>query len=163
MVLGGLVMMAPAEEQSVLGPFFERSRPMCGSLAVLGLGELRPPLSGNPIPPSHAAVTIWLPGGPPHSAAVPMNTNGTALDDDWAGEVAGLRAPKTTTIPAAIPIRRERLTRMCAVSFVGEAERWVRFVASETIAVVSFLSASAWTDARSGVPYKTGRSGAAAR
>src|SRR5438270_703876 len=115
MVRGGLVMVAPAEEQSVVGPFFERSRPMCGSLAVLGLGELRPPLSGSPIPPSHAAVTIWLPAGPPHSAAVPMNTNGTALDDDWAGEVAGLRAPKTTTIPAAIPIRRERLTRVCAV------------------------------------------------
>src|SRR5882762_2854324 len=114
-------MTAPADEQSGVGPFFDSNRPRWGS-ALLGLVArstavvFAPPLSGNPIPPSHAAVTIWLPGGPPHSAAVPMNTKGTALDDDWAAEVAGLRAPKTITIPAAIPIRRERLTRMCAIS-----------------------------------------------
>src|SRR6266508_3414030 len=70
------VMRAPDEEQSVVGPFFESNRPVCGSLGVVAFG---PPLSGSPIPRSHAAVTIRLPAGDGvHSAAVPTNVNGTA-------------------------------------------------------------------------------------
>jgi len=37
-----------------------------------------PPLSGKPMPFSHAAVTILLPAAAPQSPALPTNSNGTA-------------------------------------------------------------------------------------
>src|SRR3954465_4055173 len=85
------VMRAPAAERSAVGPFFESSNPRCGS-PLLGLVArsaavvFAPPLSGNPAPPSHAAVTIREPAGEatpgvtsPQSPAPPTKTNGSAL------------------------------------------------------------------------------------
>src|SRR5437879_3923736 len=87
-------MRAPADEQSGVGPFFERIRPECGSSAVAGVA-LGPPLSGRPIPPSQAAVTIRLPAGDgAQSAAVPTKVNGFA-SSFWlssADAVAGTNA-----------------------------------------------------------------------
>src|SRR5438132_13512409 len=96
-------MRAPADEQSGVGPFFERIRPECGSSAVAGVA-LGPPLSGRPIPPSQAAVTIRLPAGDgAQSAAVPPKVNGLAASfwlasgDAGAGENAmGIVCGNTT-------------------------------------------------------------------
>src|SRR5437763_4753819 len=78
-------MRAPAEEQIGLAPFFESSNPACGS-PLLGASagsvalKLGPPLSGRPIPPSQADVTIRLPAGypGPQSPGLPTKANGTA-------------------------------------------------------------------------------------
>src|ERR1700674_3211845 len=70
-------MTAPAALQSGVGPFFESKIPLCGSFeGVFGLE----PSSGNPIPPSHADVTILLPAGElgPQSPTSPTNVSGTA-------------------------------------------------------------------------------------
>src|SRR2546428_13955418 len=58
------MMFAPADEQSVVRPFFERSSPerrssRCAAVVLL----LAPSLSGRPMPLSQAAVTMRLPGG----------------------------------------------------------------------------------------------------
>src|SRR5439155_26736453 len=82
--------VAPAEEQSAVGPFLLRMSPECGSL--LEAAPLLEPvsrtvvfncwsfLSGRPIPRSQAEVTMLLPGGypGPQSPASPTKTNGTA-------------------------------------------------------------------------------------
>src|SRR5689334_4564996 len=121
MVLGACLMTTPADEQSVVGPVFERSRPRCGSLAVAGT-PLSPPLSGSPMPPSHADVTMLLPAGPPHSAAVPTNTNGTACSGGAA--VAAHIVPKTS-VDAIATTCFNLLTRMSSLLF-GVNQRVVR-------------------------------------
>src|SRR4030088_1976384 len=68
------VIRAPAEEQSAVGPFFDSSSPVCGSLGVVALG---PPLSGRPMPPSHLDVTMRLPAGAGAQAgAAPKHAKG---------------------------------------------------------------------------------------
>src|SRR6266849_579699 len=87
------VIRAPDEEQSAVGPFFESNRPVCGSSGVVALG---PPLSGRPMPPSHAAVTIRLPAGDgAHCAAVPTNVNGTACTLLSSATAAAGKSPTT--------------------------------------------------------------------
>ena len=53
------VIVAPAAEQSVVGPFLERNSPWRRSFFA-------PAASGSPAPLSHSAVTIAVPAVPPH-------------------------------------------------------------------------------------------------
>src|SRR6266516_347146 len=97
-------MLAPAEEQSAVAPFFDRSRPLLGSLG--------PPLSDRPIPRSHAAVTILLPAMP-QLATVPTNSNGTApsAPSSAAHAVAG------ATIASAPATKKLPTTVLCPIDF----------------------------------------------
>src|SRR5205807_8658208 len=80
------LIRAPADEQIGVAPFFDSSKPLCRS-SLLGassrntsVGTFEPPLSGRPMPPNHAAVTIRLPAGypVPQSPGLPTKANGTA-------------------------------------------------------------------------------------
>src|SRR3989440_6586120 len=62
------------------------------------------------MPPSQAAVTMWLPAvGGPQSPALPMNTKGTALSESAAGAGNG-QSPATTIRAYAVALRIEGLT-----------------------------------------------------
>src|SRR6266480_7037300 len=111
-------MLAPAEEQSAVAPFFDRSRPLLGSLG--------PPLSDRPIPRSHAAVTILLPAMPPQLATVPTNSNGTAPSAS-AHAVAG------PTIPSAPATKKLPTTVLCPIDFKRNIRCSLIFSSSSSI------------------------------
>src|SRR2546426_840662 len=107
------LISAPEAEQSLVGPFFDRRRPKCGSLlfgfvarsAALVFSAVSPSLSGRPMPRSQAAVTMLLPAGNgAQSAAVPTNANGTARSPSSSSANAGATGT-TATITTAIKIR----------------------------------------------------------
>src|SRR5947208_3096201 len=97
-------MLAPAEEQSAVAPFFDRSRPLLGSLG--------PPLSDRPIPRSHAAVTILLPAMS-QLAAVPTNSNGTAP----SALASAAHAVAGPTMPSAPATKKLPRTVLCPIDF----------------------------------------------
>src|SRR5204863_5880658 len=97
-------MLAPAEEQSAVAPFFDRSRPV--------LGSLRASLSDRPIPRSHAAVTILLPAMP-QLATVPTNSNGTAP----SALASAAHAATGPTIPSAPATKKLPTTVLCPIDF----------------------------------------------
>src|SRR5436305_13526008 len=88
------LIVAPADEQSVVKPFLLRSRPRWGSRAP-------PLLSERPMPPGQAEVTMLLPAVPPQSPALPTKIQGLALRLSawalWAGLTP--EALRTTTAP----------------------------------------------------------------
>src|SRR6476646_7658892 len=71
------LILAPADEQSVVGPFLLSSRPRWGSLAVAD-APFGPPLSGSPRPPSQPEVTMLEPAAGPQSPGLPTNIQGSA-------------------------------------------------------------------------------------
>src|SRR2546422_2969275 len=98
------LISAPAAEQSVVSPFLLRRRPSRRSPAFAAV--FGSPLSGSPIPGSHADVTILLPGNGPQSPGAPTNTNGTARSPSSSSRSANAGAAGTTaTITTAIKIR----------------------------------------------------------
>src|SRR5438876_1363274 len=96
------LISAPEAEQSVVSPFLLRRRPNRRSPAFAAV--FGSPLSGSPIPGSHADVTILLPGNGPQSPGAPTNTNGTARSPSSSSANAGA-AGTTATITTAIKIR----------------------------------------------------------
>src|SRR5207245_2244924 len=98
------LISAPEAEQSVVSPFLLRRRPNRRSPAFAAV--FGSPLSGSPIPGSHADVTILLPGNGPQSPGAPTNTNGTARSPSSSSRSANAGATGTTaTITTAIKIR----------------------------------------------------------
>src|SRR5438067_2244141 len=110
---------APADEQSAVGPFLESSSPRCGS-RLFGLGSrswvFSPPLSGKPMPPSHADVTMRLPAGygapvssVPQSPVLPMNTKGSAVSLPLPSSSSSASAsPGAASANTAVAMEKER-------------------------------------------------------
>src|SRR5207247_2218510 len=107
------LISAPEAEQSVVSPFLLRRRPNRRSPAFAAV--FGSPLSGSPIPGSHADVTILLPGNGPQSPGAPTNTNGTARSPSSSSRSANAGAAGTTaTITTAI---KRRILNIIALSF----------------------------------------------
>src|SRR5438067_1389171 len=112
---------APAAEQSTVAPFFERSSPRCGSrlfglVAKLAALVFAPPLSGNPMPPSQAEVTMRLPAGygapvssVPQSPLLPMKTKGSAVSLPLPSSSSSASAsPGAASANTAVAMEKER-------------------------------------------------------
>src|SRR5437867_6561646 len=107
------LISAPEAEQSVVSPFLLRRRPNRRSPAFAAV--FGSPLSGSPIPGSHADVTILLPGNGPQSPGAPTNTNGTARSPSSSSRSANAGAAGTTaTNTTAI---KRRILNIIALSF----------------------------------------------
>src|SRR6266566_2984799 len=97
------LISAPEAEQYVVSPFWLRRRPNRRSPAFAAV--FGSPLSGSPIPGSHADVTILLPGNGPQSPGAPTNTNGTARSSSSSRSANAGATGTTATITTAIKIR----------------------------------------------------------
>src|SRR5438034_7026807 len=104
------LISAPEAEQSVVSPFLLRRRPNRRSPAFAAV--FGSPLSGSPIPGSHADVTMLLPGNGPQSPGAPTNTNGTARSSSSSANAGA--AGTTATITTAI---KRRILNIIALPF----------------------------------------------